>query len=179
MISINVVFWIMVILFALIGGMRGWAREILVTFAVILGQFILTVLERFVPFVRDTLPVEAPTSLFWLRIIIVLVLVFFGYQTPNIPRIAASGRFVRERLQDLLLGFFLGAVNGFLIWGTVWFYMNDAGYPFSIVSAPDPASTFGQEALRLMPYLAPHWLGTPTIYFAVAIAFVFVMVVFI
>ncbi len=179
MISISVVFWIMVVLFAIIGGIRGWAREILVTFAVILAMFILTVLERFVPFIRDTLPVSAPTSLFWLRVIVVLVLVFFGYQTPNLPRLAESGRFVRERLQDLLLGFFLGAVNGFLIWGTIWFYLNDAAYPFPIVTAPDPATPFGQAALRLLPYLAPHWLATPTIYFAVAIAFVFVMVVFI
>jgi uncharacterized membrane protein required for colicin V production len=179
MVSLNVVFWMLVILFALIGGVRGWAREILVTFGVILAMFILTVLEKFVPFVRDTLPITAPSSLFWLRAIIVLVLVFFGYQTPNLPRIAQSGRFVRERLQDVLLGFFIGGVNGFLIWGTIWFYLNDAGYPFSIVSAPDPTTSFGEAAMRLMPFLAPQWLGAPAVYFAVAIAFVFVLVVFI
>lgn len=179
MVSLNVVFWLLVILFALIGGVRGWAREILVTFGVILSMFILTVLERFVPFIRDTLPLTSPMSLFWLRSIIVLVLVFFGYQTPNLPRIAASGRFVRERLQDVLLGFFIGGVNGFLIWGTIWFYLNDAGYPFDIVSAPDPSTALGQAALRLMPFLPPQWLGSPAVYFAVAIAFVFVMVVFI
>ncbi len=179
MISIGVVFWMMVILFALIGGMRGWAREILVSFAVILAIFILTVLEVFVPFVRDTLPKTSPTSLFWLKGLILAALVFFGYQTPNFPRLAQSGRFARERLQDILLGFFLGAINGYLVWGTLWFYMNEASYPFAIVSPPDPATAAGQAALRLMPFLAPHWLTTPVIYFAVAVAFVFVMVVFI
>jgi uncharacterized membrane protein required for colicin V production len=178
MVSINVVFWMMVILFALIGGVRGWAREILVTFGMILAMFVIAVLERFVPFIRDTLPVSAPTTLFWLRSVMVLVLVFFGYQTPKLPRIAESGRFARERLQDILLGFFLGGVNGFLIWGSIWFYLHQAGYPFPIISAPNPATPVGEAALRLMPFLPPAWLGTPGVYFAVAIAFIFVLVVF-
>jgi uncharacterized membrane protein required for colicin V production len=179
MVTLNVVFWMLVVLFALIGGVRGWAREILVSFAVILCIFILSVLERFVPFIRDTLPVSAPETLFWLRAIVLLALVFFGYQTPNLPRIAASGRFARERLQDILLGFFLGALNGFLVWGTLWFFLHDANYPFEIVAPPDPNTQLGQAALRLIPFLPPVWLGTPVIYFAVALAFVFVMVVFI
>lgn len=179
MISLNAVFWILVGLFALIGGVRGWAREILVTFGVILSLFIMNVLERFVPFINDTLAVTAPTELFWLRVVILGLLVFFGYQTPNIPRIAASGRFVRERLQDILLGFFLGAVNGFMIWGTVWYFLNAANYPFAIILPPDPATPMGQAAERLMAFLPPQWLGSPVVYFAVAIAFVFVMVVFI
>lgn len=179
MISINIVFWMLVILFALIGGMRGWAREILVTFAVILAVFVLSVLERFVPFIRETLPQNSPGALFWLRSIMLIGLVFFGYQTPNLPRIAQTGRFARERLQDILLGFFIGAINGYLIWGTIWFYMAEANYPFAIVSPPDPATAMGAAALRLIPMLAPNFLTTPGIYFAVAIAFVFVMVVFI
>jgi len=158
---------------------RGWAREILVTFGVILSLFVLTVLERFVPFIRDTLPVTAPDTLFWLRAIIILVLVFFSFQTPNLPRIAESGRFARERLQDTLLGFFLGAVNGFMIWGAIWYFLHQAAYPFAIVTAPDPATPIGESALRLMPFLPPAWLGTPAVYFAVAIAFIFVLVVFI
>ncbi|MEN4013604.1 MAG: hypothetical protein AB1453_04990 [Chloroflexota bacterium] len=182
MVSISVVFYMLMILFALVGGVRGWAREILVTFAVILSMFIITVLERFVPFVR-VLGETTPVSLFWMRSAILLSLVFFGYQTPNIPRIAQSGRFARERLQDILLGFFLGAINGFLVWGTMWWFLDDAAYPFEIISAPDEATVVGQEAIRLVRMLPPVWLmaetGTPIIYFAVAIAFVFVLVVFI
>ncbi len=179
MISLNVIFWMFVILFGLIGSMRGWAKELLVTFSVILSMFILTVLERFVPFIRDTLPVSAPTSLFWLRVLVLLSLAFFGYQTPNLPKLAGTGRFARERLQDTLLGFFLGSINGYLLVGTIWYFLNDARYPFPIVLPPDPNSPMGQAALRLLPFLPPHWLGTPVIYFAVALAFVFILVVFI
>ncbi len=77
----------------------------------------------------------------------------------------------------LVLGFFLGAINGFLVWGTMWWFLDDAAYPFEIISAPDEATVVGQEAIRLVRMLPPVWLmaetGTPIIYFAVAIAFVF------
>jgi hypothetical protein len=179
MIGLSAIFWMYVIMFALIGGMRGWARELLVSFSVILGMFIINVLERFVPFVRDTLPMTAPNSLFWMRTLIIISLVFFGYQTPNLPRLAASGRFARDRLQDSLLGIFIGGLNGFLIVGAIWYYMNAANYPFAVVIPPVAGTPLGDAALRLLPFLPPHWLGSPAIYFAVAIAFVFVLVVFI
>ncbi len=68
---------------------------------------------------------------------LLIVLVFFGYQTPNIPRLAGSGRFARERLQDSLLGLFLGALNGYLVWGTFWYFLDQARYPFPASSPPD------------------------------------------
>jgi uncharacterized membrane protein required for colicin V production len=178
MVSLHIIFWLFVLLFALIGAMRGWARELLVTFAVVLALFILSVLERFVPFIRDILAGDSPRTLFWLRTMVLLALVFFGYQTPNLPRLAGSNRFARERLQDTLLGFFIGALNGFLIFGSIWYYLNDANYPFPIVTPPIPGTAGGDAAARLMPFLPPHWLTSPTIYFAVAIAFIFVLVVF-
>ncbi|HVN54288.1 MAG TPA: CvpA family protein [Anaerolineaceae bacterium] len=176
MMSLTFVFWLFVVIFAIIGSMRGWAKELLVTFAVILAIFIITVMERFVPFISDSLNSSAR---FWLRMAIILALAFFGYQTPNIPRLAGNNRFARERLQDTLLGLFLGAVNGYLIVGSIWYYMNEANYPFPYITAPDPNTAMGEAALKLIPMLPPHWLGTPAIYFAVAIAFVFVLVVFI
>ena len=79
----------------------------------------------------------------------------------------------------MLLGFFLGGINGFMIWGTIWFYLEIANYPFDIIIRPDAATAMGQAVERLMAFLPPAWLGSPVIYFAVAVAFVFVMVVFI
>jgi uncharacterized membrane protein required for colicin V production len=178
MISLDVIFWMYVFLFALIGAMRGWARELLVSFSVILALFLLSVLEKFVPFIRDTLMVNNPNSFFWLRSILLLSLVFFGYQTPKFPKLANSGRFIRDHFQDILLGLFLGAVNGYLIFGSLWFFLDDAGYPFSFILAPDLNSEVGIIAQELLSFMPPELLGSPTIYFAVAIAFVFVLVVF-
>ncbi len=84
MLSLTVLFWMFVILFAVIGMMRGWAKEILVSFSVILAIFIVVVMEK-VPFVTNAISGAAD---FWFRFIVVLVLVFFGYQSPNLPRLA-------------------------------------------------------------------------------------------
>jgi len=114
--------------------------------------------------------------LFWLRTIILIMLVFFGYQTVNIQRFAV--KMTREKLEHAILGIVIGAINGYLIAGTLWFYMADAKYPFTnIVSAPTGAiATIAENMLRYMP---PRLLGIPGIYFAVVVAFIFVIVVFV
>lgn len=180
MVSLIVVFWMYVILFAIVGAMRGWARELLVSFAVILGLFIITVMERLVPFIGGLVG-SNPLIQFWFRTAIILALVFFGYQTPNIPRLAANNRFARERLQDILLGIFLGALNGYLIAGTIWFYLNAAGYPFpNLISGPAQGTDVYNVTARMMEVMPPDLLaGGSAIYFAVALAFAFVLVVFI
>lgn len=179
MMSLTSVFWLFVVLFSLIGALRGWAKELLVTFSVILALFILSVMERYVPPVHDFFAPPNGTPEFWTRIVITFVLVFFGYQTPNIQRLAGT-RFVRERLSDTLLGLVLGAVNGFLLMGTLWYFMEQSNYPYpQFISAPDPSTAFGVSAKVLLPYLAPRWLGVPAIFFAVALFSLFVLVVFI
>ena len=178
MVSLVVLFWIFVVIFGFIGAMRGWAQELLVSFAVILGIFFITVLELFVPFIRDVLSVGSGAPLFWIRTGILLVLVLFAYQTPNIPKLASTNRFARERLQDTLLGIFLGMVNGYLVMGTIWYFLHAAGYPFpTVITAP----TGGELTIvnNYMKILAPALLGTPTVYFAVAVAFAFILMVFI
>ncbi len=175
MISLNFTFWLLVVVFGLIGMMRGWAKELLVSFSVILGLAFNSLLMRYVPVIK-TLPLT-DTPLFWIRITIVLTLVFFGYQTVGLPRFAAKAN--REKLQDSLLGFVLGALNGFLVFGTVWFYLAEANYPFEYITAPVAGTTMGDAANRLLPILAPRLLGEPAIYFAVILCFIFVLVVFI
>jgi len=176
MVGLDSFFWILVFVFAMIGFMRGWAKEVMVTFSVVLALFIITVLQQFEPQIITALSLENAAALFWFRTIVVLVLVFFGYQTPNITRLAVGNRFVRERLQDSLLGLFLGAVNGYMVVGTLWYFMHQAQYPFpNFISAPAPESA----ASQLIAFLPPQWLGIPVIYFAVALSFVFVLVVFI
>ncbi len=179
MVSLVVVFWMYVILFATIGAMRGWARELLVAFSVILALFIITVLETLVPVVK-TIVNSSPLVQFWVRTFIVIASVFFGYQTPKIPRLASQNRFARERLQDILLGVFLGALNGYLIVGTLWYYLAAAGYPYPTLIAPPPAGDIATVSDRLLAIMPPKLLGgSSAIYFAVALAFAFVLVVFV
>ena len=176
MMSIVYLFWMYVILFAIVGGMRGWAKELLVSFSVILALALNHVLRRYIPIAQSLN--ETDVSLFWVRTIILIVLVYFGYQTVvSIPHLAS--RATRERLQDTLFGIILGAINGYLIAGTILFYMHVANYPFpNIISKPtDPA--LQQAVNQMMLYMPPQLLGEPGIYFAIILAFVFVLVVYI
>jgi len=175
MVSLTFMFWLFVILFGVIGAMRGWAKELLVSFSLILALAFNRLLERYVPVV-NTLPADG-IALFWMRTIIVGALVYFGYQTVALPRFATKA--VREKLQDSLLGFILGATNGFMVVGAIWFYIHAANYPFEYITAPVPGTTMGDAANALIPLLAPNLLGEPAIYFAALISFIFVMVVFI
>lgn len=174
MITLTFTFVMLVVLFAVIGAVRGWAKEVLVTFSAILGLFIIAILQRFAPTALRSLLLSGETSAFWIQTGIFLFLVFFGYQTPNLARISET-RFAREKLSDTLLGFFLGAINGYLIVGSVWYFMIQANYPFEQITAPQPPP-------NIVNYLPPDWLianNSPIIYFAVAIGFLFVLVVFI
>ena len=176
MMSIVYLFWMYVILFAIVGGMRGWAKELLVSFSVVLALGLNHIIRRYIPIAQSLSETDA--SLFWLRALILLTLVYFGYQTVvSIPHLAS--RAARERLQDTLFGVILGAVNGYLIAGTLLFYMHVADYPFEeIISKPaDP--TLMQTVSQMMLYMPPQLLGEPGIYFAIILAFVFVLVVYI
>ena len=175
MMSVVYVFWMYFVLFAVIGAMRGWAKELLVSFSVILALTTNHVLRRYIPIVA-ALP-EDSSSLFWIRTMIVLTLVYFGYQTVvSIPRLAS--RAARERLQDTLFGIFMGAINGYLIAGTLLFYLHQANYPFPRVVNP-PTGDVLTQVQTLMNWMPPHLLGEPGVYFAVLICFIFVIVVFI
>lgn len=178
MVYLNFIFYCFVIIFAVIGAMRGWAKEMLVTASAVLALFIMTVLETYIKGLSQTFATPGSTGQFWLRVAIILLLAFFGYQTPNLPRLGGE-RFARERLQDSLLGIFLGALNGYLIVGSIWYFLSEANYQaLSYIIPPDPNSIPGQAALKLLGWMAPAWLGVPFIYFAIALAFIFVIVVF-
>jgi uncharacterized membrane protein required for colicin V production len=75
MMSLEAIFWMFVIIFAVIGGLRGWAKEILVSFSVILALALNYVLRKYIPLVRDL--AETDKSLFWMREIILGVMLFF------------------------------------------------------------------------------------------------------
>ena len=55
MISLVVLFGIFIVLFAVIGAMRGWAKELLVTSAVVLGLFLNAILETYISPYRTAL----------------------------------------------------------------------------------------------------------------------------
>jgi uncharacterized membrane protein required for colicin V production len=179
MVSLAVLFYIFILIFALIGATRGWAKEVTVTFSVLLALFILTVLQSFIP-VLDTYLKNSPTeSQVIFQMLILGVIVFIGYQTPNLPVFAQNQQIKRGQTQDVILGFLIGAFNGYMIFGSIWYFINNGGYPFDFLLAPIAGTKAGEAAMQIIPYLPPTWLMPPGIYFAIAISFLFVLMVFI
>lgn len=174
MISIIYIFWMYVILFGIIGMLRGWAKELLVGFAVVVAVALNFLLKTYVPIVKN-LPEDDPT-LFWVRILVLGSLTYFGYQTViSVARLQAGAR--RERLQDSLFGLFLGAINGYLVTGTFWSYWAAAGNPGGFYEQVGGAA---QRTIQTMlEYMPPHLLGSPGIYFAVIIVLIFILVVYV
>jgi hypothetical protein len=82
MMSLAFVFWMYVVLFAIIGGMRGWAKEILVSFSVILALTFSTLLTNYVPFIHE-MQTSQKGLYFWVVTIILGLLVFFATRLPT------------------------------------------------------------------------------------------------
>lgn len=177
MVSLTVLFGLFVLLFAVIGAMRGWAKELLVTSAVVLALFIIQILETHIRPYYTALMLQPPGTQFVIRALILILLAFFGYQTPQIR--ALQPKLVRERLQDVLLGFVMGALNGYLLFGSIWFYLHTLNYPTELVQMPLEGTELYEQIVNMVTFLPPDLLPIPQLYFAVGVVFVFIIVVFV
>ncbi len=179
MVTINFFFWTFVVMFGAIGAIRGWAKEMLVSFSIILALFVMQVALEYVGPVKKLWENwSGGQTQFYIASLLVILFAFFGYHTPNNRKV--NKNLARERLQDMMLGGFLGAGNGYLMVGTIWFFLHQAKYPFSeYMSAPVAGTRAGDAALKMIQWLPPIWLEVPVIYFAVAVSFTFVVIVMI
>ena len=181
MISFFSLFWIFFAILAVIGATRGRTKEFIVALSAVVGIFLNLLLETYVPFYRDLMLTAYPTTLFLMRTGILLVVVIMGYVTPALPQVALRTEGMRQvgRIRNLFWGTALGALNGYLIVGSILFYLNAAGYPFPFMLAPDPSLPGGALTLNMIAKLPPAVLTPPGIYFALVIAFVIVIGAFI
>ena len=177
MIAMVVVFGMFLFLFGLIGAVRGWAKEMLVIFSVILALAAISLVEDLLGF-KNTLFKSNPNLQYWFRMITVIVMVFFGYQSPSLPRFKTATE-KRDRIQDHLLGFIMGVFSGYFVVGTLWSFSSQAQYPFIapyIQAVPPELSHITDQVLNLLP---PMWLDQPTtIFIFVVVAFIFAIMFF-
>jgi hypothetical protein len=175
MVSLFYIFWMYIILFAIIGGMRGWVKELIVSFAALTAVATNVILRQYLPLVTS-LGITSQ-ELFWLRFSIVIVLAFFGYQTVGmVPHLAAKAK--REQLQEIVLGAVIGAINGCLIVGTLLFYLNEAKYPFPGIINP-PSGPLEAAYQALLTFMPPRWLGIPWVFIVPTICLIFIVIVYI
>lgn len=152
MIQLVTLMLIMAFFFAVIGYLRGWNKEIISTAGIVLGLFALF---QFDALLRGTLLVNVGRDqVFLVQTIIFAVIVFFAYQSRVITGLDARrdrDRDGRDRVQESILGGILGFINGYLIWGSIWYFMDINQYPFApYIIAPSPGSP-SAEARNLLP----------------------------
>lgn len=187
MIELIAVFWFAVMLFCVIGAIRGWVREIQATAAAILAMFII---EQISPFVWSLLvertsaemlatdPLGTLRRLAMFKAAILLIIVFFGYQGPVLIQSATSRRTSankpRESMQEGFLGALVGAANGYLIIGALWWYVHVAQYPFDWLISP---LNFPESAsAAFISYLPLAWMASPWLEILVVAFFLIVII---
>lgn len=195
MMQLNLLFFVLVVVFALVGYVRGWNKEVISTAGIILALFAIynfdDVLRSIVN--ADPLPGQPITqqiianrqSLFYLQSALFGIIVFFAYQTraiigEEVRRAAPRDRRDRDgndEFQNRIMGFLFGLLNGYLIWGSLWYFMDRAGYPLApYVSAPPPGSdSFALIGLLPLNVLAPGGIDT-LLTLMVIVAFLIVLI---
>jgi uncharacterized membrane protein required for colicin V production len=196
MISLTTFFWIMVILFGLVGMMRGWTREIIATSGIILALFTInqfgSAAFTFLGFDNSVItpPEDVRRQEFYILSAVLLAISFVSYQGPALAASRVGDRLrIRDSFQDKLLGFLAGGLNGYLIVGSIWSFLEyklqsasnwvrytpDVPYPFptSIITRPPPElaeiiDNLPIPVLTQSPYILPLLL---------VVIFLFVLIV--
>jgi hypothetical protein len=176
MIQLSSFLWFMVALFAFIGFMRGWTKEIIALTGIVLALFALEQFRDilFAPLIAGAEPVQQ----FYLYGGLLLIIAFFAYQTPErFAKRTTKSRGARDSLQEGLLGAVIGGFNGYLVFGSLWFYMDTLGYPLSpFISAP-PVGTYSATMVEQLPLV---WLLEGNLLtLLVVVLFLFVIIVMI
>jgi hypothetical protein len=176
MISMMAVFFMYIILFGFIGAARGWAKEILVVASVILSLAVITLIEDLLGVGRI---ISDRTLQYWIRMSILILLVFFGYQSPKVTRIAkATER--RGVIGEKLLSFLFGMVSGFFVVGSIWAFSWEAGYPLLIDHIQQAPPEIAETTNRILNWLPPVWLDQPLkVFVALVVIFIFVIIYFV
>jgi uncharacterized membrane protein required for colicin V production len=164
MAPIEVFFGAFVLVFALIGIVRGFLRELGVTTVMMVVLLALHLLE---PLLEQGLArvVESPANPIhaasaasaqtWFFEIVILVAAFISYAGETLA-------FRGDRLGGVLgmaLSLVTGAVNGYLIVGSIWYYLDRWDYALKFLGLS--VEGLSETAQGMVRYLPLNLLGQP------------------
>ncbi len=198
MISIYFIFYVMVAFFAIVGSMRGWQKEVIamtsmIAAMAILANFGYAIMSSLANALPDTiLGSNNEQQIIWLEIIFYLLFAFFGYQVVGaVTGSRFGGRWgerIRNTMERRFIGAILGAINGFMLIGGLWGFLEyqltpngyvklppNVGYPFNPNMITRPVAEATQFAFDVTNYL-PESLAPITWLILFFLAFFFVLV---
>jgi hypothetical protein len=151
MIQFYSLMWVAAFFFGVMGYLRGWNRELLAASGIVLTMFAIFQFDAFLRVsVYALLPRE---QVFVLQMFLFLAVVWLVYQASDVRTGRRAAAAPVETVQSSFLGVLAGAFNGYLIIGTLWYFLDINEYPFSQwITAPAPGSPSAQN-LGLMPLM--------------------------
>lgn len=130
---IEYIFLVLWVVFGIVGWIRGFFKELGITVIIFTTLIIIFLLEsRLTPILKARFPGMYPelALLAYGGILIFGVLIAYQGQTLTFQGKDAPG------LEGDLWGVLIGLFNGWLVVGTLWYYMDRLGYPGGLVTPP-------------------------------------------
>ena len=163
---IEILFVTIQLLIATVGVVRGYAKELGNTLVFMVAIFLLSYLgDRIVPTLTSFaeqvfgfVPGSAELNAFlcFLYIGIFLAIVFASYAGKTLD---FGGRELPAP-EGSILSLLVGLLNGYLVAGTIWYYANLYGYPFTNVN---PA-TLTPTAQAMLAYVPQNVVSNPVVW---------------
>jgi uncharacterized membrane protein required for colicin V production len=151
---IEILFYVVLLIFSFIGMVRGSHRElgnsIILMFVVAVlgfaderGALERATQELAAAFGADIARINEAVFVLLTVVFVIIIVVTYQGQTFDFSTSRTNG------CLGLAAGFGVGAFNGYLIAGTLWFYADKYEYPFNLLSAP--LTSTGEAILNYLP----------------------------
>jgi uncharacterized membrane protein required for colicin V production len=175
MVELSVLVYLLIGFFAYVGYLRGWTKELIALSGVILSLFALHEFDNLIRVVVfGDLP---PSQVFYVQTTLFILIVFFAYQTRALTERVGRRPDNRQESQTRILGAIVGGINGFLIGGTIWYFMDISNYPLAPqVIAPRPGFSSAALVDNLPLYMLTSGGDGTLLSLLVVILFVIVLV---
>jgi len=178
MLELVALMWVFVACFAVVGAQRGWTKEIIAMAGITLGLFAL---HQFDAALRQQLLAPfAAGQKFIFQVGIFLLIAFFAYQTRALigsEAREATGGEGRDPAQSKVLGGIVGAANGYLVSGSIWYFMHINDYPLSpYLEAPADGSLSSHSIANLPLYVLAGGPGSSGDLLSLMVIVLFVVV---
>jgi len=165
---VELTFFIVLGIFALIGAVRGVSRELGVTLMLLIGLMVLLLIDEYlldniysflnVLFPGNTALQMSIVALINTAFMIIIAYISYEGRTISFSSVPLLSDFVKSSggSGGTFLGFLAGTVNGYLLAGTIWYYLACADRPLSNISAPFSDLYYAISAI-LPPNIFEWW----------------------
>ncbi|MFN3705323.1 MAG: hypothetical protein ACK4WM_04950 [Thermoflexales bacterium] len=176
MISAQVFFVFYIVLFGMIGTLRGWVREVIVLFAMLFAIFMYN-LPQFGQFWQTIVTSQSDSNLaFAIKSLPFVLITFFGYLSPLVAKERFQPSSTSTRFEYGLLSFLVGAFNGYVFLSSLARWALEIGVlaknPELFVQPPS-----GWEQFFFIESAAPVVFSGTLLVFVVFAIFVFMIIV--